>query len=70
MASQPGCGDWMYAWDCSSHFGKYMGLSALLNMSAQVFSILKLAGALYLLYLQAFAVSLAGFAVKLAFSEK
>ena len=28
-----------------------LGLSALLNMSAQVFSILKLAGALYLLYL-------------------
>jgi threonine/homoserine/homoserine lactone efflux protein len=28
-----------------------LGLSALLNMSAQVFSVLKLAGALYLLYL-------------------
>lgn len=28
-----------------------LGLSALLNMSAQIFSILKLAGALYLLYL-------------------
>src|SRR5215212_1144827 len=28
-----------------------LGLSALMNMSAQVFSVLKLAGALYLLYL-------------------
>src|SRR5687767_15970782 len=28
-----------------------LGLSALLNMSAQVFSILKIAGAMYLLYL-------------------
>ncbi len=66
-----------------------LGLSALLNMSAQVFSALKLVGSVYLLYLasgvsvyllnsakvvkrieQAFAVILAGFAVKLVLSEK